>query len=203
MNKQHPTHLSMTVDRDAIPAFFGFLQQGFSIRVEVGCSIQSLLCDQFGVSPVYIDERIQTIFLDGHPVDDVESAWVRDGSNLALCAAMPGLAGATLRRSGALASFRSAISHRGDREDIRRHEGVIVIKLFNLIIRELGPTFLNRGIGIRKSDLKKFFDRQSERFWEGCRSVRLDGREMTTARLRQRDWTHGSEAIVLQVDRNP
>ncbi|MCP4349944.1 MAG: endonuclease/exonuclease/phosphatase family protein [Desulfobacterales bacterium] len=62
------------------------------LKVQVGCSIRSLLCKQTDVASDYVDERISTVFLDGKPVDDVDSAIVKNGSVLALSAAMPGLA---------------------------------------------------------------------------------------------------------------
>ena len=43
------------------------------MKIQVNCSIKSLLCDQLGVTPDFVDKRIQTIFLDGKAVDDVNS----------------------------------------------------------------------------------------------------------------------------------
>jgi len=88
--------LSLTLEPDKIHGFFPLLRQGFMVRARVGCSIKTMLCEQFGVSPEYMEDRIKTIFLDGKTVDDVDSAIIKDGSTLALSAAMPGLVGATL-----------------------------------------------------------------------------------------------------------
>jgi hypothetical protein len=96
----------MCLEDELIPRFFQLLQQGFAVKVQAGCSVKTLLCEQLGLSPEYLEERIQTIFLDGRPVDDVNSAIIEDGSTLALSAAMPGLAGATLRKGGYYAPMR-------------------------------------------------------------------------------------------------
>jgi len=66
--------ICLTVEARLVPVFFQLLQSGFRINVSVGCTVKSLLCEQLGVTPEYLEKRIQTIFLDGKPVDDVEIA---------------------------------------------------------------------------------------------------------------------------------
>jgi len=44
-----------------------------------------------GLDEDYVTQRISTIFLDGKPVDDIDTLLVRDGAVLSLSAAMPGL----------------------------------------------------------------------------------------------------------------
>ena len=101
----------MTAEKDRIPAFSPVLAKGFVVKIQVGCTVRELVCDQFGLSVDYLENRIQTIFLDGKAVDNVNTAVVRQDSTLALSAAMPGLAGATLRRGGFFAAMRSQITH--------------------------------------------------------------------------------------------
>jgi len=107
--------LHLTLRADWIPLFFSLLQKGFMLEVKVGCSVRSLLLDQMGLSAEYIERRIQTLFVDSKPVDDLDRVAIRDGSTLALSSAMPGLLGATLRRGGYYAAMRSQITHRGIR----------------------------------------------------------------------------------------
>ncbi len=95
---------------DRYSSFFQFLQGGFFLGASVGCSIHELLCEQLGLGEEYVLQRITTLFLDGKPVDDIDSAVVRDGATLSLSAAMPGLVGAAMRRGGAFASLRSSIT---------------------------------------------------------------------------------------------
>ena len=91
--------------------FGHILQQGFKLRARLGTSIRQVLCDQFGVDHDYLDKRINTIFLDGKAVDDVDSSTIREGSVLALSAAMPGFVGAAFRKGGYYSAMRGAISH--------------------------------------------------------------------------------------------
>jgi hypothetical protein len=107
-----------------------------------------------GIPRDYLEERVQTIFLDGRPVDDLESSVVGPGSVVALSASLPGLAGATLRRGGKYASLRSSISHTDAAgEEHRSEPGFATLKLFNLLMGELGPALLQRGILVPASRL--------------------------------------------------
>src|SRR3974390_2487370 len=108
----------------------------------VGCSLKSRLCDQFGIPADYVTERVTTIFFDNRPVDDLDHTIVQDGSRITLSAAMPGLVGATMRRGSFYAAFRQGISHGMDMGSAARCNGAVRVKLFNLLLAELGPLFL-------------------------------------------------------------
>lgn len=150
-----PTSLTFVLKPDHLVVFFPLLQQGIRIEARVGCDIQSLLCDQFKLAPEYLADRITTIFLNGKPVDDVGSAVVTDGATLALSAAMPGLVGATLRKAGCLASFRDTISHRNEGASSSTcQDGMITLKLFNMLLHEMGPQYLAHGVWTRGRDLQ-------------------------------------------------
>ena len=167
------------------------------VKVQVGSNIESLLCQQFGLSQEYLEKRIQTIFLDGKPVDDVDSAIVKQGSTLALSAAMPGLVGATLRRGGYYAQMRSQISYREETGSQAIHEGMIFLKLFNVLLKELGPSLLKRGISIKGKDLSDFFKRQLDDFWAGCKEAKLDGEKIDLETLKEINWA--DRHVFLQV----
>jgi hypothetical protein len=167
--------LSFVLGTQKLYLFFRILQQGFLVRVKTGKSIQQMLCRQFGLETDYVVNRIKTIFYNGKPVDNMEAAIVQDGSTLALSAAMPGLVGATFRSGGVLSSFRAAISYRPDECKIAdSREGMVQIKLFNLLVPELGPGFLKQGIFVQKTLLDSFLKEQNEDFWNHCQSVLLD-----------------------------
>jgi hypothetical protein len=187
----------MCLEDELIPRFFQLLQQGFAVKVQAGCSVKTLLCEQLGLSPEYLEERIQTIFLDGRPVDDVNSAIIEDGSTLALSAAMPGLAGATLRKGGYYAPMRSQISYRQVTTSKPLQEGMIFLKLFNLVLKELGPTFLKQGVWINGKDLSDFFKRQPDNFWAGCHMAQLGGKDLDVAELLEVKWA--DREVFLQV----
>lgn len=136
-----------------IPILFPIFQKGFGIRAYTGCSVHELLVEQWGLSSDYLRDRISIVFLDGKPLDDLDSAVIREGSCLVLSGAMPGLVGAAMKRGSVYSTLRSSITHRGVQEAPTRHEGFIRIKLFNLLMQELGPVLLERGIYIAEEDL--------------------------------------------------
>lgn len=166
--------LCLEIDSIHLTRFFQILQGGFLVRANLGCSIRTFLCEQMGLNPEYVMKRILTVFLDGRPVDDLDSANLRDGSVLALSSSVPGLVGATLRRGSILASFRETITHKENESPGQSKEGAIHIKLFNLVIRELGPDFLEKGILVKSSHMIDFTRSQPEGFWEKCKKIILD-----------------------------
>ena len=147
--------LFITVPADRLASFFPLLQKGFAFGVLAGRPIRTFLRDGLGLTDDYIETRIQTVFLDGKPVDDIDTALLRDGATLALAPAMPGLMGAMLRRGGYYAPMRSGITHHGDAVPDGIVEGSITVKLFGMALRELGPQLLAHGIGVDAGDLAK------------------------------------------------
>ncbi len=147
--------LRITVPADRLARFFPLLQKGFALGVLAGCPIRAFLRDRLGLTDEYIEARIQTVFLDGKPVDDIDGALIRDGATLALAPAMPGLMGAMLRRGGHLAPMRSGITHRNDAAPRGIGEGRITVKLFGMALRELGPQLLELGIEVDAGDLAR------------------------------------------------
>lgn len=169
--------------------------------IQTGSSIRAVLCEQFGLSDEYVQDRIKTIFLDGKAVDDIDNAIVKAGSVLALSGPMPGLAGATLRRGGLLASFRAQITHAGDKtSDTSKGEGMITVKLFNLLLPDLGPVFLKKGIYIKRKDFEGFLRSLPEKFWPGCKSARVGDREINLDDLRRMNWLDPHEFLLLTVN---
>ncbi len=171
--RAHP-HLRLIIERDCVPRFFQLLQRGVTIRTRVGCSINVFLSKELEVGPEILG-KIQSVFLDGSPVDDLDSAMIKDGSTLALSAAMPGLVGATMRRGGAYSSFRNTITYHENDAQCVSGEGSVQVKLFNLLMAELGPGLLRKGVFVNSSDLREFLDGQPADFWRGCKQVFLDG----------------------------
>ena len=89
--------LSLTLDPELVTLFLPFLQSGLKIDAVIGCSVKSFLCDQLGLEPEYLDKRVQTIFVEGKALDNIDTTIIRQGTVIALSAALPGLlAGAHL-----------------------------------------------------------------------------------------------------------
>ena len=136
--------------------------------------MEALLCDLFDISAHDIERRIKTVLLNGQPVDDLVSTVVEDGSVLALSAAMPGLAGAILRRGGHLAVLRHSITHEPNKEKRYPRTGTITVKLFNVLFKELGLPLLANGILLDGSTLKTILKNMAEDLPEICSEMTLD-----------------------------
>lgn len=194
------TKIGLTVKPDRMSLFSSLLGQGFTLKSRTGISVRDLLCHQIGVSDDYLDQRIQTIFLDGKVVDDVDTAVIRQESSLALSAAMPGLAGAVLRRDGAYAAMRSQISHKNNTADGTAENGTVTLKLFNLVALELGPLFLKQGIWITGKNLENFFQRVPDFFWDGCRIVEIDGISQDIRKIPLMEWRQEQIFLKLKLE---
>jgi hypothetical protein len=166
--------LYLSVKKNGLHHFFSLFQQGVIITTPVGETIEDLLLN-LGIPPEYVENRIQTIFLNGEAVDDLGEAVVQDGSTVALSAAMPGLVGATLRRGGVYAPLRQSITFAPGGEAIPQQEGRIVLKLFNLLVPELGPLFLAQGVRQKGEELNRFLGGLPKDFWDACQEVVMNG----------------------------
>lgn len=172
------TRLHLQIDASGIPLFYSLFEKGVVLTARTGCSLRDFLCGQLGIADDYLDQRVQTLFLDARPVDDVDNAVVRDGSVLALSAAMPGLLGATMRKGGRYAAFRRDISLPGDDCGICETPGRVTVKLFNMVAREIGQGLLEAGIEVEGGDLRRIADRYPGRLSRSIRSAHLDDRQI-------------------------
>ena len=196
-NHKSDMHLSLLVKPGLRTFFFKLVEHGFRTNVQTGCSIKELICNQLGIAEDYLEERIQTIFLNAKAVDDLDSTMVTDGSTLALSGAMPGLVGITMRRGGFYAALRSQISHEKNLSASHRGDGQIVIKLFNLVLKELGPGFLQQGIRTNGKNLQDLLKRHLNELKTGCISGELDGKPVGINNLLELDWN--DKTVFLQV----
>ena len=197
MNNTSSINLSLTLEKTLIPIFYQLLSKGFTIPAQTGCTIKELLCGQLGIKDDYHEERIQTIFLDNKTVDDVDSAVIGKGSTLSLSAAMPGLLGATLRKGGWYAPMRKQISHDADMVADTGNKDEVTIKLFNLIVRELGPLFFQQGIQVNGQDFIDIVARNENVFMAGCKQAVKDGNDITPETFMEVEWK--GKRVLLQI----
>jgi hypothetical protein len=190
-------HVCLGIEAHLISRFLKLIEQGFRLKIKTGLTIRELLCGQLGVSGDYLDNRIQTIFLDGKAVDDVDAAWVHEDSRLALSAAMPGLVGATFRKGGRYASFRSGISYSKTKTPGVQGDGQVTLKLFNMVAKELGPAFLQRGVIIDGNTFQNFVSDNLEDLIAACFSIHLDDTKISVAQLKKLKWA--DREVFLQV----
>ncbi len=176
--------LHVVIPTGQLPAFHSLLQRGVWLQVQTGCSIASLLTEQFSIEENYIVERLTTIFLDFKPIDDMETTYVKDGSTLALCSAQPGLVGTTMRRGSHLAAMRGDISCLPEQQG-KSEPGRIKIKLFNMIMAELGPIFLAHDVYLTSGELDNLLSEMDDSFWQSIVAINLGDQQISPAALKE------------------
>jgi hypothetical protein len=170
MNRLH-----LTISNHAVNRFIPLLEKGVGLTIETGCTLRDLLCGQIGLSDEYLDHRIQTLFLNFRPVDDVDKTIINDGSTLALSSAMPGILGATMRKGGRYAPFRESISHKQEKNDNKGETGAITIKMFNMVAVEVGFQLLERGVEVDGASLFRVVAQFPGKLPESIKKMSLDG----------------------------
>jgi len=196
-NTSSKPHLNLCITAESVQRFFSLLSTGFSVTAKAGCSINDLLSQEWGIAEAYIDDRIQTIFLNGKAVDDSKSATLQNGAAIALSAAMPGMVGSTFRKGGVFAGMRSQISHVTDPAAHQDQQIKVKLKLFNLIAKELGPEFLQKGIILEGRTFQDFMLRNAEELKADCISLRLNAEKTDVAGLLKMNWEN--KQLSLQV----
>jgi len=71
------------------------------------------------------------------------------------------------------------------------------VKLFNLTLGKLGPSFLERGVWVKVEDLSDLLKKLPTDLPQGCREASLNGERIAPEGLRAREWKGGW--IFLQV----
>ncbi|MBN2476424.1 MAG: hypothetical protein JXB62_17555 [Pirellulales bacterium] len=197
---QPSVHLSLQVSEDLLPRFCLLAGGGFTFLVQTGCTVHDLLCGQLGIPAEYLVGRVQTIFLNASVVDDSRTASVPAGATIALSAAMPGIAGIMLRKGSPYAPMRSRISHvnRDSTGQAPRRDHV-VLKLFNMLQRELGPPMLRRGVQVSGRALADLFRGRTRVFHRGILSARFDEEPISPDVLLETDWTGRDVFLRMQT----
>jgi len=185
-----------------LPRFFKLLEQGFMVTTQAGCSIKDLLCKQLGIDEEYLDSRIQTLFLDGKPVDHVAKAYIQNDATLALSGAMPGLVGATFRKGGTYAAMRNTISYSADTARKGRGEARVKLKFFNMVLKELGPIFLENGVWIRNEKFREFLSRNLEDLKAACSCIQLSDQKIDIVKLEGMDWKGSDVFLQVKTEKN-
>jgi hypothetical protein len=174
---------------------FPIFQQGVYLKTLAGLPLARVL-EEAGFSRKYLEEKVQTVFLDGSAVDDLDRAIVKDGCVIALSAAMPGLAGAILRKGSPISALRSRTS--AEMGPHCTEEAILKLKLFNTIAKEMGPELLNSGILLKGSDLEDFFSNRDELLQEAVMEAELDRAPVSLAGLLDGKSIR-SNYVVLQI----
>ncbi|MEJ5349383.1 MAG: hypothetical protein WHS46_11925 [Desulfosoma sp.] len=138
---------------NVLGVLFPWFQSGVWVLLPAESTVGLLLTQEWGLDPESLDEKLGTVFLNGTPLDDMESAFLCDGDVLALSGPMPGLAGAILRRNSPLAVLRHGCKTTSFETSPKASGPILVrVKLFNRLIEDLGPILLRKGILLEKDD---------------------------------------------------
>lgn len=180
-------------------SFIEILQEGFMLPAMTGTSIREVLCNQWGVENEYLDQRINTVFLDGKPVDNVDSGIIVDGSVLALSASMPGFVGAALRKGGFYAPMRSGITYTESMATDVHTRCIFTLKLFNLVAEELGSNFLMKGVWLPSASFREFLSRHEKSLSDRSSGWNLDHQRLKLTDLLNSPIWKDSEFVHFRV----
>ena len=181
-------HLQITITPEQAQVFFRLLARGVRIDVASGSSVQDVMLYDLGLDEAYVEQRIQTVFLNTKPVDRIDTALVTEGATLALSSAMPGLVGATLRRAGHFSSMRSQISHENESVPQTGLKAELTLKLFNLVATEIGPGVLSRGVRAGGIDFQNIILSRLGDFQGRSPAFKLDERDVNQDALLAVEW---------------
>lgn len=147
--------ITLQLSQEGIDKFTALLQSGVEIETTAGESLLQFLEKIPGFTPEYIDNDIQTIFLDGTAIDDVHASLTDTETVIALSAAMPGLSGAIYRKNSIHSPLRS-VHHHYDTTKVEEKTISIYLKLFNSIARDRGEEMLRRGVILKTATMLTF-----------------------------------------------
>ncbi|PIE73662.1 MAG: hypothetical protein CSA20_02075 [Deltaproteobacteria bacterium] len=178
------SELILHISAENISFFLGILQTGVQIRVVSKTSLGDFLCKCPGFSLRYVEKEVQTIFINGKAVDDLQTPLSGRQPVVAISAAMPGLAGAIFRRNGLHASLRTSPGPEPEREErVQGNETIeVTLKLFNTILRDKGEEILRSGVVIASARLVDFLEKRRE-LLEMIEKASLDAREISVDEL--------------------
>lgn len=166
--------LVLHVTKDSLERFTTLLQGGVQISTTRGESLGIFLDRLPGFTMEYIVDRVQTIFLDGNAIDDLQTPLNNDENILAISAAMPGLAGAIFRMN----SLHAALRTKGDVEQMLTDDDdqiLVTLKLFNMIAQERGGEILKRGVFLSGNSISNFLSERPTLF-NKILGIKLDGK---------------------------
>ena len=175
-----PPTLHLLLAPGGLPPFTSLLQSGFEVPCFSAESLGSFLNRLPGFTSDYITERIQTIFVNGLPTDDMQTVLHGNPPVVALSAAMPGLAGAILRKNSFHKALRSTPPEKND--TAASGQSAVRLKLFNAIARERGPELLAQGVLLAARQLADFLAGRPE-LWPQLHGIRLAERSLTAREL--------------------
>ncbi len=164
------------VPGEQLKELFPLLESGVYMTGHDGSSMASFLVNDLGLEPDYVQDEIQTVFLNSSPVDDFSSARIHEDAVVALSAAMPGLVGAVMRKSGFFSSLRGGISCKADQEGEGSSEPILVkVKAFNMLRGHVAELFFRKGVYLPSGLADEVLRSLPDSFWQSCSQIEIKG----------------------------
>jgi hypothetical protein len=177
-----PAAVTLYVLPESLHLFTTVLQSGIEIKTDAATDMGTFMCQIPGFTADYISSTVETIFLNGTPVDDITLPFTGNAPVLALSAAMPGLAGAIFRKNSIHSTLRTQTTSQEPLSD--SVEAITVtLKLFNSIAKECGPFLLEVGITIKASKVLNFL-RPGSGLCDNITDIQLNNEVVNVATLR-------------------
>jgi len=165
----------------SLAALTPLAREGLDLSLPAGRSLRESLALDLGLCPDCVEERIQTVFLDGAPVDDIDADALKPSCTLALAGALPGVAGIAMRRGSPVGVYREGITHHAEASGSTSGELSLTLKLFNSVAVECLAKVLAHGVGVRAGRLAELLAADPEALADAA--FELDGRALTRAEL--------------------
>jgi len=192
-------HIEMAGSKRTL--FHPLLREGVEVQVRLGGTVRDILQQDLHIPEQIVDHEIQSLFLNNHPVDDLQTRIHTPGSVLSLSAAMPGLVGACMRRGGVYAGLRHGISWDEEAEDKNSlNQGSMVVKLFNFMAPRIGPILLAHGVGVDAKRLVQLLDEASNAERAVISALQVGAKSMDVSDPKVKEALAGVQAVWLQVD---
>jgi len=189
--------MKVTIETRSLRPFMRLLEEGVILQVPEGVSVREALVTHFALDPLYVENRVRTLFLNGKPVDDLDNTRVSNGSVLALSAAMPGLVGATMRRGGYYSAMRQRIDSITQPPETEKASGRVTFKLFNMVAQDLREALFQGGVRIPVERFQTFLNDQEEVLKTVCIRISADGSSVSFSELLSMTFNEDDVFLIL------
>lgn len=189
------TQLNLTIkNTPQAHATWKYLTQSPSeVAADIGDSMMNFLTQRLEFDAEYIDAQVKTIFMNGKPVDDLDTANIPADARIALGAVAPGVAGMMMARNSPISGMRSGITYQNTKPVQKITEGTVTLLLFNAIMEDKGLQILKKGITIPAGKL----ERAVEEVPESISTASLDNTSISAAELLE--WIRKNPQLHVQL----
>jgi hypothetical protein len=155
-------NIEITVLKPRLSLMRLLLGFGIYFQTPEQITLNSFLREFLALDQDYIDNRIQTMFMDGKPVDDPEKTLIKKDCEIGLSAAMPGVFGAAFRKQGIYSGLRRQTGDdekKPENDCIKNSPAMVKVKLFNQVAADIGNRLLKSGVCMDAGIFSDFWKR--------------------------------------------